>query len=75
MNKFLVRNFIFFLFNSTLFVFLFIGMQNSKENKRINFLFFETMPMPISFITGTSFIVGGIFSNLYFSALDLNSKR
>ena len=51
-------------FNSCLFLILIIGIQNSYEKGKINFLINETIEMPVSFIIGTSFIGGSIFGCL-----------
>ena len=47
-------------FNSILFLILLIGIQNSSVKNKINFLFNETIELPVSFIVGTSFISGSI---------------
>ena len=47
-------------FNSILFLILLIGIQNSSFKNKINFLFNETIELPVSFIVGTSFISGSI---------------
>lgn len=46
------------LVNSCFFLLLIIGIQNSKEKSKLDFIFFETINLPISFIIGTSFICG-----------------
>ncbi len=46
------------LFNGSLFVMLLIGIQNSSNKKKVNFLINETVGLPISFIIGISFISG-----------------
>ena len=46
--------------NTTLFLILFIGIQNSSNKAKINLLFIETVQLPISFIIGTSFISGSL---------------
>ena len=51
------------VFNSTIFIVLIIGIQNSKNKGKVNFLINETVPLPISFIMGTGFIAGSITSN------------
>jgi len=48
------------LFNSSLFLILFIGTQNSSNKERVNFLINKTISIPIGFIVGTSFISGSI---------------
>ena len=60
------------IFNSCLFVILFIGIQNSSDKNKIDFLIDETIELPISFIAGSSFIVGSIFGS--FLVLDTNNK-
>ncbi len=52
------------IFNSSLLIILFIGIQNSSKNSKVNFLINETIELPISFIVGSSFILGSIFGNL-----------
>ena len=47
-------------FNSSLFLILFIGVQNSSNKERVNFLKNKTISLPIAFIVGTSFISGSI---------------
>ena len=47
-----------FGFNLFLLIFLFLGIQNSNESKRVNFIQYETIELPLSFIIGTSFIAG-----------------
>ena len=46
------------IFNSCLFLVLFIGIQNSSNKSRVNFLIDETIELPISFIVGSSFVIG-----------------
>ena len=60
------------IFNSCLFVILFIGIQNSSNKNKVDFLIDETIELPISFIIGSSFIVGSIFGS--FIVLDMNNK-
>jgi len=56
-----ILNIIFSLgFNLFLLFFLFLGIQNSKESERIQFIQYETIELPISFIIGTSFIAGSL---------------
>ena len=47
-------------FNSSLFVLLFIGIQNSSNKSKVDLLINETIELPISFIVGSSFILGSI---------------
>ena len=51
-------------FNSSLFLILMIGIQNSSNKSKINFLIAETVKLPISFIIGTSFISGSIIGSI-----------
>ena len=51
------------IFNSCLFLVLFIGIQNSSNKSKVDFLIEETIELPISFILGSSFIVGSIFGS------------
>ena len=59
------RKFInFFIFNFSLFLVLIIGIQNSSEKRKVNFIFAESIDLPVSFIIGVSFITGSISSSL-----------
>ena len=59
------------VFNSCLFVLLFIGIQNSSNKSKVDFLINETIELPISFLVGSSFIVGSIFG----SFIDINMNN
>ena len=48
------------IFNISLFLLLLVGIQNSSESKKVNFIYNETISLPISFIIGVSFISGSI---------------
>ena len=50
-------------FNSCLFLLLMIGIQNSSNKSKVNFLINETVKLPISFIIGSSFISGSIIGS------------
>ena len=52
-------------FNSCLFLLLMIGIQNSSNKSKVNFLINETVNLPISFIIGSSFIGGSIIGSLF----------
>ena len=52
------------IFNSSLFILLIIGIQNSENKSKMNFIFDETVNLPISFIIGSSFIAGSITGSL-----------
>ena len=62
--SFLIKK-IFFaaIFNSCLFVLLFIGIQNSSKKSRVDLMINETIELPISFIVGSSFILGSILGS------------
>ena len=51
------------IFNSCLFVLLLIGIQNSSSKTKVDLLIDETIELPISFIVGSSFILGSIFGS------------
>ena len=53
-----------FVFNSSLFLILIIGIQNNSNKGKVNFLINETITLPISFIVGTSFISGSFAGTL-----------
>ncbi len=59
------------IFNSCLFVLLFVGIQNSSNKSKVDFLINETIELPISFLVGSSFIVGSIFG----SFVDVNMNN
>ena len=50
-------------FNSCLFFLLMIGIQNSSNKTRVNFLKNETINLPVSFIIGTNFICGSLIGS------------
>ena len=56
-------------FNTVLFLFLIIGIQNSSNKSKVNFLINETVSLPVSFIIGLSFISGSVLGN----ALQINN--
>ena len=60
------------IFNSCLFVFLFIGIQNSSNKSKVDLLIDDTIELPISFIVGSSFILGSIFGS--FLVLDIHNE-
>ena len=51
-------------FNSSLFLLLIIGIQNSSEKSKVDLIIDETVSLPISFIVGTSFITGSILGSI-----------
>ena len=60
-------------FNSALFFLLMIGIQNSSNKSKINFLINETIKLPISFIIGTNFICGSLIGT--FLTINLSKKN
>ena len=58
MNLLIKKLFFSVIFNSCLFVLLFIGIQNSSNKSKVDLLIKETIELPISFIVGSSFILG-----------------
>ena len=71
--SFLIKKlFLAVIFNSCLFVVLFIGIQNSSNKSKVNLLIDETIELPISFIVGSSFILGSIFGSSLI--LDFNKE-
>ena len=42
-----------------------IGIQNSSNKSKVNFLINETVKLPISFIIGSSFISGSIIGSFF----------
>ena len=60
------------IFNSCLFLILFIGIQNSSKKTKVDFLINETIELPISFIVGSSFILGSIIGSLF--VLNINNE-
>ena len=61
MSLFIRKLFYLGIFNTCLFAILFIGIQNSSNKRKVDFLIDETIELPISFIVGSSFILGSIF--------------
>ena len=60
-------------FNSCLFLLLMIGIQNSSQKSKINFLKNETVKLPVSFIIGSSFIGGSLIGSLL--TINLKTKN
>ena len=71
--SFLIKKLLFTaIFNSCLFVLLFIGIQNSSNKSKVNFLIDETIELPISFIVGSSFVIGSTLGS--FIIINLNKE-
>ena len=72
--SFLIKKFLSaVIFNSCLFVILFIGIQNSSSKNKVNLLINETIELPISFIVGYSFIFGSVLGSLL--SLNINNNE
>ena len=66
----LLKNIFFSIFfNSSLFILLIIGIQNSSKKSKVYFFNRETVFLPISFIVGGSFLSGSLTA----SFLSLNT--
>ena len=65
MSLFIKKLFFTAIFNSCLFAFLFIGIQNSSNKSKVELLISESIELPISFIVGSSFIFGSIFGSFF----------
>ena len=72
MSLFIRKLFYLAIFNSCLFALLFIGIQNSSNKSRVDLLIEETIELPISFIVGSSFIIGSIMGS--FIDFRINNK-
>ena len=57
------------IFNLCLFILLMVGIQNSSNKRKVNLLINETVDLPISFIIGSSFILGSLTGSLLSSNL------
>ena len=65
MSLFIKKLFFTLIFNSCLFVLLFVGIQNSSNKRKVDLLINESIELPISFIVGSSFILGSIFGSFF----------
>ena len=73
--SFLIKKlFLALIFNSCLFIVLFIGIQNSSNKNKVDLLIDETIELPISFIVGSSFILGSIFGSFLILDMDKNKN-
>ena len=71
MSKFIKKLLHSAIFNSCLFVLLFIGIQNSSNKSKVDLVINETIELPISFLVGSSFILGSILG----SFIDFNMNN
>ena len=60
-------------FNSSLFLLLIIGIQNSSIKSKVNLIRNQTVRLPIGFIVGTSFISGSLLGS--FITLNFENKQ
>ena len=71
--SFFIKKFLYSaIFNSCLFALLFVGIQNSSNKSKIDLLINETIELPISFLIGSSFILGSIMGS--FLDFNMNNK-
>mgnify|MGYP001283375290 CR=1 FL=1 len=71
--SFLIKKlFLAVIFNSSLFLILIIGIQNSSNKSKVDLLIDETIELPISFIIGSNFILGSILGS--FLVFDMNKE-
>ena len=75
MKRFIFSNINSLLINAFLLFFLLFATQNSQEKKVLKFFNKETIELPISFILGTSFIVGSLSGNFILSILNFQHKE
>ena len=61
------------IFNFCLFALLFIGIQNSSKKSKVDFLINESIELPISFVVGSSFILGSVLGS--FIDFYVNDKK
>ena len=53
------------IFNTSLLIVLFLGIQNSSNKNKVDFFFDKTVLLPVSFIVGISFISGSIVGSFF----------
>ena len=61
------------IFTSCLFAILFIGIQNSSSKSKVDLLINKTIELPISFVVGSSFILGSILGS--FIGFNTNNEK
>ena len=60
-------------FNSSLFILLIVGIQNSSNKTKVNLLIGQSVKLPISFVVGISFIAGSLTGS--FLKIDLSGEN
>ena len=63
MSLFIKKLFFTSTFNFCLLAVLFIGIQNSSNKSKVDLLIRDSIELPISFIVGSSFILGSILGS------------
>ena len=63
------------IYNSCLFLMLIIGIQNSSNKSKVNLLTNDTVPLPISFIIGISFISGSFLGNIFYANYEIQKNE
>ena len=61
------------IFNTSFFLILLVGIQNSENKSKVKFFSRESIDLPISFIIGSSFIAGSI-SGSFFSLINYKKE-
>ena len=67
MRNCLKTNIQIFIVNLLCFFFLIIGLQNGSIRKKINFVFADSINLPIGFIIGSSFFSGSLIGGFVYS--------
>ena len=63
MQLFIRKLFYSAIFNTCLFAILLIGIQNSSNKSKVDLIIDDTVELPISFLVGSSFILGSILGS------------
>ena len=61
------------IYNSSILLFLMIGIQNSSSQKKVYLMSYETIRLPVSFIVGANFICGSLIGT--FITTNLTKKN
>ena len=63
------------LINGFLVVALILTIQNSNSKTKVDLLFFKTILLPVSFITGMSFLSGSFLGSILPFCIPSNKKE
>ena len=63
------------ILNSTLFLMLIIGIQNSSNKTKVDLMINKSVDLPLSFILGISFISGSLTGNILSCISNYKNKR